>query len=485
MAGRPGGEGDAAAAALAAVEARLAVDPADLDHRFERACLLTVLGRTEEAREAYLAILATRPDHEGTLNNLGALLYETGFRSAARTLYRQAVAAHPDKPMGRTNLGNLLCAEGALDEARGQFEAALALDPDHPEAHRGLGQVLEALGAAEDAWPHHAAAYGGRAVQTLPYGGNQPPLRVLTPVSARGGNVPTRFILTGAEVQTTAIVAEFADPDMDLPPHDIVFNTIGDADLSDLALRNADRILARSDRPVLNPPAAVQATGRAVLAGRLRGAEGVRTPIVLDLPREAFATGEAGRAMEAAGLIYPVLLRALGFHTGQHFVRVANAAMLAPAAAAMPGRRLAVIEALDAKGQDGRFRKMRVMTIGGRLYPLHLAVSADWKVHYFTADMEANPAFRAEEAAFLHDMAAVLGVAAVRSLERIAQTLGLDYGGMDFALGRNGEVLLFEANATMVLNPPGPEPMWDYRRPAAGAALDAAKALLRRGADRH
>jgi hypothetical protein len=479
-----GGEGDAATAALAAMEARLDADPGNLDHRFERACLLTMLGRTEEAREAYLEILAARPDHEGTLNNLGALLYETGFRSAARTLYRQAVAAHPGKPMGRVNLGNLLCAEGALDEARGQFEAALALDPAHPEAHRGLGQALESLGAAEDAWPHHAAAYAGREVQTLPYRGSQPPLRVLAPVSARGGNVPTRFILLDSEVRTTAIVAEFADPDMDLPPHDIVFNTIGDADLSGLALRNAAHILQRSDRPVLNRPAAVLATGRAALAERLRGTAGVRTPIMLDLPRQAFVAGEAGRAVEAAGLAYPVLLRALGFHTGQHFVRVADEAALAEAAASMPGQRLAVIEALDAKGQDGRFRKMRVMTIGGRLYPLHLAVSPDWKVHYFTAEMETNPAFRAEEAAFLRDMPAMLGGVAIRSLEKIAETIGLDYGGMDFALGRDGEVLLFEANATMVLNPPGPEPMWDYRRPAAAAALDAAKALLRRGSDR-
>jgi glutathione synthase/RimK-type ligase-like ATP-grasp enzyme len=63
-------------------------------------------------------------------------------------------------------------------------------------------------------------------------------------------------------------------------------------------------------------------------------------------------------------------------------------------------------------------------------------------------------------------------------LAAIGQTLGLDYAGVDFALSPDGSVLVFEANATMVIGPPGPEPIWDYRRRAAGEALEAAKRLL-------
>jgi hypothetical protein len=39
---------------------------------------------------------------------------------------------------------------------------------------------------------------------------------------------------------------------------------------------------------------------------------------------------------------------------------------------------------------------------------------------------------------------------------------------------------LFEANATMVVFPPGPEPIWDYRRAAIEAALQAARRMLER-----
>ena len=63
-------------------------------------------------------------------------------------------------------------------------------------------------------------------------------------------------------------------------------------------------------------------------------------------------------------------------------------------------------------------RKYRVMFIGGAVYPLHLAISDDWKVHYFTAAMAANQAFRDEEQRFLEDMPSVLGERAWRRWPR-------------------------------------------------------------------
>jgi len=45
-------------------------------------------------------------------------------------------------------------------------------------------------------------------------------------------------------------------------------------------------------------------------------------------------------------------------------------------------------------------------------------------------------------------------------------------------------VLLFEANATMVVFPPGPEPMWDYRRAAINDVMEAATRMLFKRADR-
>jgi glutathione synthase/RimK-type ligase-like ATP-grasp enzyme len=196
------------------------------------------------------------------------------------------------------------------------------------------------------------------------------------------------------------------------------------------------------------------------------------------VPRVVLAGPDGAAAVSGHEIGFPLLLRSAGFHMGRHFVRVDAPDGLAAAAAALPGEELLVMDYLDARGTDGQARKYRVMSIGGRLYPLHLAISPDWKIHYFSAAMADNSHHQREEAAFLTDMPGVLGDKAVRALEEIAETLGLDYAGIDFGLSRGGEILLFEANATMRIHPPGPEPQWDYRRASVNRALEAAHDLL-------
>ncbi len=138
-----------------------------------------------------------------------------------------------------------------------------------------------------------------------------------------------------------------------------------------------------------------------------------------------------------------------------------------------------MIEYLDARGKDGSARKYRVMMIDGNIYPLHLAISRNWKVHYFTSDMADQPDHRAEEAAFLGDMPAVLGDKAMVALNEIRDALGLDYAGVDFGLSADGDLLLFEANATMVIAAPAPDPRWAYRRTAITGIIDAVVAMIR------
>ena len=115
---------------------------------------------------------------------------------------------------------------------------------------------------------------------------------------------------------------------------------------------------------------------------------------------------------------------------------VENAAQLPTALAELPGDGLTAIQYLDARGADGSSRKYRVMMIGGWLYPLHLAIAPNWKIHYVTADMAENAGHRAEEAKFLEDMPGVLGPRAMAALAEIQNMLGLDYAGIDFGLNR-------------------------------------------------
>jgi Flp pilus assembly protein TadD len=462
------------------LEKRIASN-SDADNlRLERAGLLAEMGRTLEARNAYLELLAREPSHRLALNNLGTLLYSTGYRTAARTAYAEAVARHPGDPMSLVNLGNAVYESGEYGAAREHYETALRADPDHAEAHRGLAYVLAELGDEEGAQWHRRKGFQDRPVFTLPYRGHGSPVSVLMLVSSVGGNIPTRHLLDDHVFQTFVVVPEFYDPQVPLPPHQVVFNAIGDADLAAQALTAAQSVLAHTMAPVINLPAAVMDTGRADHA-RLGRLPGVVTPKTVTLPRELLAS-EGAAAVVRHGFQFPLLVRTPGFHTGRHFLRVEGPEGLAGALAELPGKEVTVIEFLDARGADGKVRKYRVMMIDGHLYPLHVAISSHWKIHYFTAEMAEDADHRAEDAEFLENMPGVLGPRAMEALARIQSTLGLDYAGIDFGLSATGDLLLFEANATMVVNPPEPGERWSYRRPAVDRIFAAVRRMLMRSA---
>ena len=472
------------AGALVELEARIAGDVEAVGPRFERACLLHELGRTLEARDAYLDVLGRDAAHAGALNNLGTLLHATGYATAARTAYAEAVARHPGDWMGHVNLANVLREKGEWAAARAHYEAALALDAGQLEAHQGLGAVLGELGDEEGAARHRRKGFGERPVMALPYRGEGRGVRVLQLVAAAGGNIPTRHMLDDRVFETYVVLPEYYDTGAALPPHDLVWNAIGDADLAAGALVAAQRVLALSKAPLINPPAAVLATGRADNARRLRGMPGVVTAKTATLPRALLEAPDAVATLGRHGFGFPLLLRTPGFHTGRHFVRVEGAEGLAAALGELPGRELNAMEYLDARGPDGKVRKYRVMTIGGRLYPLHAAISSHWKIHYFTAEMADHAEHRAEDAAFLENMAGVLGERAMEGLRRIQSTLGLDYAGIDFGLSAAGDVLVFEANATMVVNPPEAGERWEYRRAAVERIFEAVRGMLMERAGR-
>ncbi len=431
-----------------------------------RARALMAAGRAEDAKAAYVEVLRHDPAHLAALSELGALAHESDNRSAARTIYKQMVLSHPDHEMGWVNLGTMLFEDGELFAARSALEAALGIAPHSAEAHRSLAQVLAAQGEADTAERHWRLSFPGQAIAEQRYRGPEPATRVLLLVSVKGGNIPAKHVFDGRAYKVTVLYVEYYDPALPLPPHDLIFNAIGDAELCGQALAIADRIVARSPAPVINPPALVLKTGRLAHAARMGTLPDVRAPRMHLLDENGMPN-----------LGFPLLLRAPGFHTGQHFTKVDREEDVASALADMPGDEVLAIEYLDARGQDGKSRKYRVMFIGGALYPLHLAVSSDWKVHYFTADMGVDDDHRREEQCFLDDMEAALGPKAMAALSRIAAEMSLDYGGIDFAVDKDGVLIFFEANATMVVVPPPADPKWDYRRAAISRALDAARTL--------
>lgn len=469
----------------------------------ERARLHVQQGQITEAKHLYKEILTRDPGYLDALNDLGELFRKAGDLKSAGAVYAEIVTRYPNNREGYKNFGEtlqLLSAEamkqesanpvahvhlahtlyqdGKLADARSHYETALKLAPDQNDAHLGLAAVLSDLGEEEEACVHRRIGFKNQPVMVHRYCGEGAPIELLILLSPDRGNVPVRHLLDNRIFRTTELVAEFYDPAQPLPPHQMIFNTIGDADFCQASLESAINLLKQTKAPIINHPSAILSTGRANNAIRLSKIPGVKTPKIAVFSRKTLAAADISHVILDHGFEFPLLLRSLGFHTGQHFVKVQSPEELRAELAKLPGEEIAVMQYLDTRRADGKVCKYRVMMIDGKIYPLHAAVSHDWKVHYFNAEMEDHPEHREEDKTFLENMPEVLGSRAMDALKGIQNALGLEYAGVDFSLSPDGEVLFFEANATMRIVPPGPEKQWAYRSAPVQRVADAARAML-------
>jgi tetratricopeptide (TPR) repeat protein len=459
---------------LTAIDEMIRDAPDDIGLAFGRACCLEDLGRIDEAVQAYVAVLNRQPTHFGGLTNLGSLLFEHGRPTESSPYIVAAATLYPADPVALVNLAQLQANAGDVDLAITTYESVLELKPEFLHAHLGLAKIYAARENSVRAQQHLDLAYAEPKAWSFPYRGTAPPLQVLLLVSALGGDMITNLFFDDEVVQKGVLLADSVRGDITLPPYHVLFNAIGDADRSRPSLERAAAIAATSTGAVINDPAAVLRTGRVETMQRLRGLAGVRAPRTERIARDTLTA----EALTERGYVFPLLLRSPGHHAGDHFAVVATPDALADVAATLPGRELLAIEFLDARGADGAVRKYRVVAVNGRIFPVHLAIAPQWKVHYFSADMADRADHRAEEAAFLEDMPSAVGEHGMRAVAAVCASMGLDYAGVDFGFSAEGTILVFEANATMAVYPPEAGASWGSRRRAVDRVIGAVREML-------
>jgi hypothetical protein len=85
-----------------------------------------------------------------------------------------------------------------------------------------------------------------------------------------------------------------------------------------------------------------------------------------------------------------------------------------------------------------------------------------------------------EEAAFLADWESVFAGPLGAAVRAIARRLDLDYGGMDCGLTADGRIVLFEANANMLVHLNDSAAGFPYKHTYVPRIFDAMTALVRR-----
>jgi hypothetical protein len=119
---------------------------------FERGCQLDSERSTYAAAiAAYERALALDPGCADTHCNLGSVYFNQNRRSLARASYERALALAPGHLEAHLNLATLLEEEGQDAAALRHFRRALALAPTVPDTHVSLALLYERLGLSRKA----------------------------------------------------------------------------------------------------------------------------------------------------------------------------------------------------------------------------------------------------------------------------------------------------------------------------------------------
>ncbi len=438
------------------------------------------------ARAAHAAALAGRrrvlgprdPAVASSLHNLGLALRDQGALSEAAAAHAQALAIWRDTlPPTHPLIVKALVALGSVARARGDlaacvpfYEAAIAADPGHAQARHALAQTLRQLGRDTEAALARAQAL--RLLNVFVQPALHPVMTVLIPSLDETGNVPVEFLLPDERYTRIwwFLGTDRGTKPPALPPYDIVFNGVADPDSGGAAVAVLQHFAASCRRPFLNPPDKVARTRRDLLPALANAIPGLLIPAISRLP------GRPTRASaKACGIAPPVLLRPAGTHGGEGLRLLENWEAWEDVGEADAWYLSAYH---DCQGPDGSFRKYRVVFVDRVPFPYHLAISPNWLVHYFSADMPAHPWKLAEEAAFLADPARVLGPVAWGAVAALGKALDLDYAGVDFAVLPDGRALIFEANATMLVHPEAPDGPLAFKNTAVSAIVAAVAGML-------
>jgi len=464
-----------ASQAKASAERAVALDPDFSEAWLALGTALRGLHDPEGASAAFERALALAPRRAAFHLNLGLVLIELERAADAQKHLVRALELDPTNAVAEANLSSLYYRADRKDLAKSHALRALAIDPNLMSAHQNLAALLAEEQDHDGARSHRDRAYATRnliiTTAAKPLG------RVLILSTTESGNTPDRYLIPPSLYTRLLWFIEYAAAGQmtELPPHDVAFNAIGDEDLAGPTAASAARFAELGAARLLNPPAKIARTRRDLVEPLFGHIDGLKIPRTVRVSAAEIAAGGVRDAARRAGVAEPFLVRPIGSHGGKGLFLVGGEAPdepLTPAGAYY----LTAFE--DFRAADGLFRKYRMIFVDRRPIPYHLALSPSWMVHYESSGMDEHPDRLAEEMRFLEDPAGALGAEAMAAVTQVGAAMDLDYAGVDFSLLPDGRVLLFEANATMLVHPEAPDGPFAHKNPFIERIYEAFRAML-------
>ena len=412
-------------------------------------------------------------------NAAGIDLRSQGKLREAIDTFRAATTQFPSIPALHQNLAQALYEAGDTAQAIAEHRRVLALDPRNVASNLSLYELLQITGDRVLALAHQRLALEEQRLFSHVAPREARSVLLLLAPGDWQANIPVDFLF---DRETTSVHKLYLIDERYLqrdsvPRYDVMWNAIAESPDAVGYLELAARIMSSQERPTLNDPRKVIATSRLRLPDTLRHAD-VHVPHVREVRREDLERGEAG-------LAFPIIARPAGSHAGSGLARLTSPSECAEYTKANEAQTYYVSSFVDYSNDDGFFRKYRIVFVDGHPYPVHLAISPNWMIHYYNAPMSENQWMRDEEAAFLTDIHSVFGGARLQALESIAEAAGLEYFGIDCSIDRDGRVLMFEADPAMLVHTSDPPDLYPYKKRYIPRIYRAVEAMIdeRKAAD--
>ena len=383
---------------------------------------------------------------------------------------RSAIDQFPGTVVLHQNLAQMLYETNDVAGAISAHRAALRIE-DSVTSHLALYELLQIASERNEALAHQRAGLRISRLFSHFAPNEQRSILALCAPGDWQANIPIDFLL---DRETTSVHKFYLTDETvpALPRYDVVWNIIAEAPEALPALGLANRLIIAQSRPALNQPANVVLIGRTMLHATL-ARTGAKTAPVETISAALLRKGNLPFA-------FPVIVRPVGSHAGHGLERIEHADACAAYVANHPTPPYFISPFIDYASADGYFRKYRIVYVDGVPYPVHLAISSKWMIHYYNAEMADHQWMRDEEAQFLEDPRVAFDGPRFETLVRIGEAVGLEYFGIDCAIDREGNVLVFEADAAMLVHTSDPVDLYPYKHQYVPRIYRAVEAMIDR-----
>ncbi len=347
-----------------------------------------------------------------------------------------------------------------------------------------LSTVLQLRGNRDLALALQAQAIESQQIYSTPTTEGQINVRLLAIMGAGDlmANTPVEFLLEDSDValDIVYVTEDLPLPDQ-LPDHDVLFIAIAQSDQNMKLLQAIEAAITSWPRPVLNKPERIALMSRNAACALLKSVPGVAMPITARIARQLLEQ-IANEQLSLTDIIedgtYPIIVRPVDSHAGQGLDKIDDAHALLNYLQVLPHSEFYVSRFVDYRGQDGLFRKYRIVLIDGKPYACHLGISEHWMIHYLNAGMAESCDKRAEEARFMSDFDSVFADKHASALTAIYERVGLDYLGIDCGETADGLLLIFEIDSCMIIHAIDPVEVFPYKQPQMNKVFGAFRRML-------